>query len=237
MSKTVIELCAASFVDCTYADKYNLDRIELNSALELGGLTPSFSLVRQVKEHIKTPVYTMIRPRGAGFNYSGSEFEIMYEDAIVFLELGVEGIVFGFLDSSNHVDIGRTKTFVDLAHGYGAQAVFHKALDSAADYKQALSDLASCGVDRVLTSGAGVYPNMDYEMLKYAIEEYNGIMEILPGGGVRVDNVKEILRETKTSQIHMTSKKQHFDPIDKENSFYIGTDEEQLIELLKLIEE
>ena len=132
INNTKIEICIGNIDDAITASKYPIDRIELNSALELGGLTPSLNTVKTLKEKIDTPLCCMVRPRGGDFVYTDIEFETMLLDAKLLLENGADGIVFGFIKDGK-VDIDRTSKMVELIHSYNRQAIFHKAFDEIED--------------------------------------------------------------------------------------------------------
>jgi len=110
--KTVLEICTASIEDAIVAEASGADRIELNSALSLGGLTPTFSTVSSVLTELSIPVIAMSRPRESGFCYSPREFNTLLQDADRMLEQGVQGIAFGVLNSSGKVDVDRCRQVV-----------------------------------------------------------------------------------------------------------------------------
>jgi copper homeostasis protein len=203
-----IEVCCGGIDDALTAIGNHADRIELNSALELGGLTPSLSVLEAIRRHSAIPVCTMIRPRGFGFCYSAAEYEVMKQDAEKMLAAGADGIVFGFLNKDGTVDEERTAEMTALAHARNKEAVFHKAFDSARDMDEALAVLLKCGVDRVLTSGGAAYPDLEAgcRRIRRYQEQYGSRIQLLPGGGVRAHNVQTILAQTGCRQIHMTAK-------------------------------
>lgn len=203
-----IEICAGSIEDCAVAQLFPVDRIELNSAIELGGLTPSIGTLLQAKQVTSLPVCCMIRPRTAGFVYTEKQFESMLFDAKLLLEHGADGIVFGFLNEDTTIDVKRTKQMTDLIKSFNKEAIFHKAFDKTPNKFQACETLIECGVDRILTSGGENYPHIEqgFELLKALIEKYNDQITILVGGGVRAHNIHDILVNTNCTQIHMTAK-------------------------------
>lgn len=69
----VIEICCGSYEDAINAYRGGAKRIELNSALYLGGLTPSIATLELIKRNTDLEVICMVRPRGAGFCYSDLE--------------------------------------------------------------------------------------------------------------------------------------------------------------------
>lgn len=230
INNILIEICIGNIKDAIIASKYPIDRIELNSALELGGLSPSLETLKYLKENIDTKICCMVRPRGGDFLYNNIEFETMLKDAQNFLDAKTDGIVFGFLNENKQVDIDRTKKMCELIHSYNKEAVFHKAFDECIDLNKAIEDLIECGVDRILTSGATVYPDIlkGCEKIKELNDKYGDKIELLPGGGVRIDNVKDVIKTTNCKQIHTTSKKQN-------PGQYLELDEVQLQTILKEI--
>lgn len=97
MMKPMLEICCGDFSDVKTAYENGADRVELNSALYMGGLTPTLANLIYAKEKCNIPVVTMVRPRGGGFCYSDEEYDIMLMDAKILLEHGADGIAFGFL--------------------------------------------------------------------------------------------------------------------------------------------
>ena len=226
----LIEICVGNIKDAIIASKYPIDRIELNTSLELGGLSSSIQTLKTLKETIPQKVVCMLRPRGGDFNYSEIEFEVMYKDCIDFLENDADGIVFGFLDNNHHINLNWTKKISDLIHSYNKEVIFHKAFDEIDDLDLASRQLIDLKIDRILTSGKAIYPNIleGCERIKTLNERYNDKIQFLPGGGVRVDNIIDVINISGCKQIHMTSKRQN-------PNGYLELDENQLIQLLDKI--
>ena len=212
MDNIVVEVCAGSLEDCLNAEKAGADRIELNQAVHMGGLTPSYGLVKKVKEQCQLPIIAMIRPRGAGFYYSEEEIEVMYEDAKMLLSLGVEGLAFGFLTSEREVDKTLTKKFTDLCHAHNAEAVFHRAFDRSADPYKAIECLIDLKVDRILTSGQKPNAVAGISLLKSLQTCYSNRIELCVGAGVNTENVTQIIQMTNIKQVHASFKSWKDDP-------------------------
>ena len=150
----MIEICCGSYEDALAASRGGAERIELNCALALGGLTPSVGCLRLVKKNTALKVISMVRPRGAGFCYTETEAEQMFEDARALLENGSDGLAFGFLTEDGEIDAERTGEMIRLIHSYdGREAVFHRAFDCTSNPRKAMRKLIELGADRVLTSG------------------------------------------------------------------------------------
>ena len=206
-----VEICAGGIEDVITASRFPIDRIELNSALELGGLTPSLSVLDAAKKQTPVPVVCMVRPRGAGFCYSAQEASVMLEDARLLLEHGADGIVFGFLNPDHTIDQDRTRKMVQLIHSRNRTAVFHRAFDLVKDPDKAVSDLIACGIDRILTSGLADTAPEGTPLLRHLITAYGTEIEILPGCGIQAANVQQLVHETGTGWIHMTAKSMRTD--------------------------
>ena len=225
-----VEMCIGNIDDAITASRYPIDRIELNSALELGGLSPSLQTIKTLKELISTPLCCMCRSRGGDFNYTELEMETMLKDARDMLEAKADGIVFGFLNEDKTINVEYSKRMVDLIHSYNNEAIFHKAFDEIDDLDSAIQTLIDLKVDRILTSGKAIYPDILHgcKTIKKLNDKYSSQIELLPGGGVRIENIVDVIRTSGSNQIHMTSKKQ-------DSKGYTCLDETQLQILLDKI--
>jgi copper homeostasis protein len=210
MGQTLLEICCGSAEDAIEAAIGGADRVELCSALFLGGLTPSLGSLLHAKQHTNIPVIAMNRPRAAGFCYSAAEFAVMERDADLLLEHGADGIVFGILNGDGTVDIERTRAFRKRIGS--RQAVFHRAFDVTPDPFCALEELIDLGITRVLTSGQKNNAPEGSALIKQLIDCADGRIEVLPGAGIALDNVRELVATTGCTQIHMTAFAERHDP-------------------------
>lgn len=217
-----IEICAGSYEDvCTASAFAEVDRIELNSALELGGMTPSLSALKEAKKSSSKSIICMTRPRPAGFRYTEREKDIMYKDAVQFLENGADGIVFGSLEDDLTIDIPFAEKMITLIHSYQKEAVFHKAFDLTPDPLQAMETLISLKADRILTSGGKENVTEGLSVIRRLNEQSAGRIMILPGGGVSEKNVHDLISEGLCSEIHMSAKETRS---DCENYFAVSAE-------------
>jgi copper homeostasis protein len=168
--------------------------------LSVGGTTPEQDLIAAVLGRARVPVFAMIRPRGGSFVYTESELDRMRRDIEMAFGLGVAGVVLGVLDSANRVDVGRTRSLVDVAGAH--RVTFHRALDRTPDIFAAAAALISLGVARVLTSGGAATASEGADVLASLVERADGQLEILAGGGVRANNVRDIVRRTGVREVH-----------------------------------
>jgi len=202
-SKIQIEVCCGSVDDAIEAERGGADRIELNSSLFFGGLTPSLGSLIEAKMRVNIPVMVMIRPRGGGFCYTQAEAAVMLHDAKLAIENGADGLVFGILTEDGSIDMDRCRQIIEL--GRGRQTVFHRAFDVTPDPLKALDQLIDLGFKRVLTSGQERSVPEGIELIRKLIVCAREKIEILPGGGIRPHNVKTIVEQTGANQIHLSA--------------------------------
>ncbi len=201
MKEYTLEVCCGSVEDVLQAERGGADRVELNSSLFYGGLTPTIGELITVKRLSKLPVMTMVRPRQGGFCYTDAEYRTALADAEMLLAHGADGLVFGFLNADGTLDAQRTRELARIAGD--RTKVFHRAIDVVEDWKGTLSQLIDIGIDRVLTSGQA--PDVYYGagVIREMIEFAQGAIQILPGAGVSLRNVDRLMAETGCDQVHV----------------------------------
>lgn len=214
----IVEICCGSYEDAYNADRAGAKRIELNSALHLGGLTPSLATLVLTKKNTNLSVISMLRPRGAGFHYSDVDYEVMKMDAELLMKNSSDGLAFGFLTEDGEVDKEKTAEIVKIIKEYNGEAVFHRAFDCVADPYKTMETLIELGIDRVLTSGLEPKAIEGKEVIKNLQEKYGDKIEILAGSGVNVGNMDEIMDYTGINQIHSSCKTWVEDPTTHKNN-------------------
>ena len=224
MKRMTVEVCCGSADDVIEAWKAGADRVELNSDLFHGGLTPTVGSLRVAKRETELPVMTMIRPREGGFCYTEAEFAVCLEDARVLLENGADGLVFGFLHPDGTIDRERTKELTGIARAAGKDAVFHRAIDVVPDWRAALDTLIELGVTRVLTSGLAPDVSWGGAVVREMLAHAAGRIQILPGAGITPLSLERVLEETGADQIHVAIHRTLPDPSTVNNRaiFYGG---------------
>ncbi|MFP3464952.1 copper homeostasis protein CutC [Leifsonia sp. SIMBA_070] len=184
------------------------DRVELCTALGMGGLTPSAALVRSAIAEARQQerpafVHVLVRPRGGGFVYDADEVALTVADIRFAREAGAAGVVIGALDERGEVDHDAVQRFVRAAEDLAV--TFHRALDVAADPFAALDDLAALGVRRVLTSGGALRSGDGAETLRALAQRAAGRIEVMAGGGVRIDDIP-LLASTGVQAVHLSAR-------------------------------
>ncbi len=198
----LLEIACGDLNDALAADAARSDRIELCSALELEGLTPSLGTAVEVDRRLSVPFVAMVRPRAGGFVYSSDEKAVMLRDAQLLVDAGAVGIVVGCLTSSGTIDARACEKFVALAGE--AEIVFHRAFDRIKDQVGALETLMDLGFTRVLTSGGAPTALAGARRIRALVERAAGRIEILPAGGIRENNVEAVVMQTGCEQVHLS---------------------------------
>lgn len=205
-----MEVCCGSLAGAIAAAAAGADRIELNSALPLGGLTPSAGLVREVLSAVELPVIAMTRPRAGGFCYSAAEWSTLLEEADWLAEAGVRGLAFGALTAGREIDAVRCR---EIVRRFGAlDLVFHRAFDLTCDGTAAIGVLVDCGVQRVMTSGQAATAAAGVANIRAWLEVAANRIGILPAGGITSQNAAALIARTGCRSVHGTFSRPAADP-------------------------
>ncbi len=199
----LVEVCLESVQSALIAEKSGVSRIELCSALDLGGITPSLGLIRSVCEAVSIPVFVLIRPRQGDFVYNSSELSLMNRDIELAIEAGAKGIVSGVLDATGSVNSKATQQLIRSSHGF--PFTFHRAFDRTNNPMSALSAIIELGADRILTSGQASNVKAGSELIRSLIEKAANQITIMPGGGLTPENVGCIL-QAGAREIHLSAR-------------------------------
>jgi copper homeostasis protein len=196
----IIEIATSDFLTTKSAVEGGADRIELCANLAEGGTTPSYAHIKKCREAFTVPLFPIIRPRGGDFLYNKDEFEIMKNDIKLCKELGCEGIVIGLLNMDGTIDMTRTAELIELA--YPLEVTFHRAFDRCKDPFVALEELIEIGCQRILTSGQKPTVSEDVDLIAELNKKADDRIIIMPGSGVRKENVKMLAEKTGCIEFH-----------------------------------
>lgn len=201
--RPLLEVCVDSLDGCLAAAEGGANRVELCAALSEGGLTPSAGTIEAARAACALPIMVMIRPRGGDFVYSALEIDAMRRDIGVAKELGAHGVVLGALRPGGTVDEERTRELVAIARPMFV--TFHRAFDETRDPFEALETLVRIGLDRVLTSGQAASVVGGLDRLAALVRAARGRIVVMPGGGVRESNVRELVARTGAHEVHSSA--------------------------------
>ncbi|MGG7582115.1 copper homeostasis protein CutC [Rhizobium sp. Nf11,1] len=195
----LLEVCVDSAAGLAAAIEGGAGRIELCSALEIGGLTPLPSLMR-IAARAAVPIYAMIRPHAGPFIFDGLDEQAMMLDIEAVRAAGLAGVVIGANRPDGTLDLPLIRRL--KAHAVGLGSTLHRAFDLVPDADQALEQAIGLGCERILTSGRAVKAADGIDTLKRLSEKAAGRISIMPGSGIRPANVGEILRATGAREVH-----------------------------------
>jgi copper homeostasis protein len=214
--RVLLEVCVDTADGLAAAIAGGADRIELCSALELGGLTPSPGLMA-IAAKAEIPVYAMIRPRGGDFVYSAAELDQMRRDMDAARMAGMAGVVFGASRSDHNLDEDAMRVLARQAEGLGT--TLHRAVDLAPHMLAAVDAAAGLGFERILSSGGKKTALEGLELLHAMHERAKGRISVMPGSGVNAGNVAQILAAIPAIEIHASCSAAGPEPTDKALAF------------------
>lgn len=203
MIPVTLEICADSVESAVAAQRGGAHRIELCTGLAEGGTTPSSGLISTVRSKISIPICVMIRPRAGDFCYGPDDFEAMEQDVLTAKQLGADAVVFGILKEDGRVDVERTRHLINLAHPLGV--TFHRAFDMSRDLSEALEELASAGVRRILTSGGKQRVEEGIPAVKSLVKSSAGRIAVMAGGGITESNAHRVVTTTDVTELHASA--------------------------------
>ena len=205
----IYEFCAENVTLLEKAMQAGARRIELCDNLAVGGTTPSYGVTKAAVElaaDYDTTIMTMIRPRGGDFVYNDLEIAIMLEDIRLTAQAGSQGVVFGALTADKKLDKANLEKLI--AASKGMEIVFHMAFDELSDQDQleAIDWLRQAGVARILTRAGLSGDSLEKRFAHYhkILEHAAGKIEILPGGGIDMDNRQTFIDQLGVTQLHGT---------------------------------
>ena len=205
----IYEFCAENVTLLEKAMQAGARRIELCDNLVVGGTTPSYGVTKAAVElaaNYDTTIMTMIRPRGGDFVYNDLEIAIMLEDNRLTAQAGSQGVVFGGLTAEKKLDKANLEKLI--AASKGMEIVFHMAFDELSDEDQleAIDWLSQAGVTRILTRAGVSGDSLDKRFAHYhrILEHAKDKIEILPGGGIGLDNRQTFIDQLGVTQLHGT---------------------------------
>lgn len=205
--ENVLEICAGDIGSVLAATEGGAHRVELCSALEVGGLTPSEGFIRAAATQKGVKCHVLIRPRGGDFVYSHDEVDIMLDDIATAARCGASGVVIGALTPDNRVDSDICAGLIDRAKGLGLSVTFHRAFDCVSDPSAALDAIVSMGADRLLTSGMARSAMEGVAVLKRLNERAAGRITLIAAAGVSSANAAEVVRLSGCHEIHASARK------------------------------
>ena len=234
--KFELEVIAFDAVSCKLAAENGADRIELCANPHEGGTTPSYGMMKAARKSTHIQVFPIIRPRGGDFLYTKEEFEVMKDDIKAAQDIGCEGVVIGILSDDGTIDIERCQELVSLA---GCMEVtFHRAFDRVKDPLLSLEQIIAIGCKRILSSGLFPTAIEGSSVLRALVTQADGRIKIMPGSGVRSNNIVQLANDTGAICFHSSARKsldsqmQYLNSNMKENLVQVSLDADE-VSLLK----
>ncbi len=200
----LLEIAVFNIESALIAAESGADRLELCENPYDGGTTPSYGFLKNVAESISIPIFPIIRPRGGDFLYTNTEFKQICYDIELCKDLGFKGVVSGILLANGTIDYKRTSTLVTLAGEM--QFTFHRAFDRAINPLIALQTIIDTGAKRILTSGQVPNAFDGKELIQQLVQKSENRIIIMPGSGVRSNNMKALQAFTGAHEFHSSAR-------------------------------
>jgi len=209
MPRTTLEICIDSVAGCDAAIAGGADRIELCGALSVGGLTPSGGLAALVVKRAAAAgvrVHAMVRPRAGDFAYDAREIDSAIADARALIAAGVDGLVFGAV-RNGAIDMDATTRWLDAVRALrpAIDLTLHRAVDLLVDPVTAVEPAVALGFHRILTSGGATRAADGAQVIAAMQAQAAGRIVVMPGAGVRPDNVAALLARTGAVEVHASA--------------------------------
>jgi copper homeostasis protein len=219
----LIEIATTDFTTTKSAIEGGADRIELCAALTEGGTTPSYGTIKQCREKFEVQLFPIIRSRSGDFLYSDEEFQIMMDEVKLCKQLGCDGVVIGLLNNNGTIDVARTEKLIEVA--YPLEVTFHRAFDRCRDPFDALEQLIQVGCQRILTSGQQPTAPQGIELIAQLVKAADERIIIMPGSGVRKENIKELAEKTGAVEFHSSLRSKSKSTMDFVHPAFAGSEE------------
>lgn len=204
MQRYTLECCVDSVESALAAEKGGATRLELCSALVVGGLSPSVALFHAVKERCSLPINVLLRPRYGDFCYTDAEIDVLRREVELFCAEGANGVVIGCLAPDGSLHETHLRTLISVADC--KEITLHRAFDMCADPMAALQTAKALGFTSILTSGAQNHCREGKALLTALANAAQGTPEILVGAGVSAEIIADFLRDTPLKSFHMSGK-------------------------------
>ena len=196
----ILEICCPIIEAAIIAEQCGADRIEFCKDLSVGGVTPTFEEIEKIKSVIKIPIHVLIRCRSGNFIYSENELNKMIDEIKFCKSTGIDGVVIGVLQNDNTIDISAIEKM--KAEASRMEITFHKAFDEIENQSEALQELINLNFTRILTSGGKATAIEGAEQLKRLNAIAKQKITIMPGGGIRSNNLSALIETTNCHAFH-----------------------------------
>ena len=208
----ILEICANSAQSCVEAEAGGAARVELCAAIPEGGTTPSYGEIRTAQaETSSIDINVIIRPRGGDFLYTPAEVQAMLYDIEMAKDLQVNGLALGCLTKEGDVDVDLLERLTAAASPL--PVTFHRAFDVLRDPLAALEQIIACGCRRILTSGQEPDAVKGIPLIAELVKRAAGRIIIMPGCGVREDNIAHIAAKTGAGEFHTSARTLRYSPM------------------------
>lgn len=204
-ARPALEIAVTSPAGARAARENGADRVELCTALELGGVTPSAALVEAVAAE-GLPVQVLVRCRPGDFVHDAEELDLMAAEVRSVIASGAAGVVVGALNADGTLDVPAVARLAEAARSAGrpVEVTLHRAIDQSADPVATAALLPSLGLTRVLTSGGAPSAAEGLATIAAMAAAAPGV-DVMAGGGVRLGDIPALV-SAGVGSVHLSAK-------------------------------
>jgi copper homeostasis protein len=200
-----VEVCVEDVAGLALARAAGAERVELCTALALGGLTPSVAMLEACVRTGGVDLTVLVRPRPGDFLYASEELAVLARDVELARAAGANGVALGCLTPEGEVDAPALATL--MARVGALRVTFHRAFDYVRAPERALEALIELGVARVLTSGQSASAFEGRARIAALVRAARGRIEVVAAGGVRAANARALVESTGVRVLHLSAAK------------------------------
>ena len=200
LNRFLLEISVENVEAAMAAEHGGAQRIEFCANAREGGTTPSEEMLRAVRERVRLPILSMVRPRAGDFVYSDVEFETMRRDIQAAKEFQMDGVVLGLLNADGRIDVERSAQLVEQARPL--PVTYHRAFDECRDLQKSLEDVIKTGAARLLTSGGRRTAPEALGVLGDLVQMAGERLIVMPGSGIHAGNIRKVVRKAGAREFH-----------------------------------
>jgi len=196
---TLLEVCIDDLHGLNTCVHANAARVELCSALSVGGLTPSAGFIK-LAAAMPIDVHVLIRPRPGDFYFNEHELALMCSDVAFAVDAGVNGIVMGVANQDGTLNLNALHRLSKAAGP--THKTLHRIIDTIDNPLDAMEQVIDLGFSTILSSGGNSRAQDGIRVLAELNDQANDRIQIMAGAGLTPSAIMPIYQQTGITAFH-----------------------------------